>query len=82
MKILKFVGLIFLLSLWAKIFMWTVSYMTNPPSQGIQRAGELIAEASVPWWLPVLVALASIGGILGAGLVVVFLLRLIAEDAA
>jgi len=81
MRILYTIGTLLSLVFVAKFLWWAVSYTANPTPQGIERASVLIAEAVVPWWLPVLEALAAIGGIIGAILVMVFLLRLIAEDA-
>jgi len=79
MRVLYAIGTLFSLVFVAKLLWWVVSYAANPTPQGIERAGTLIAEAAIPWWLPALVTLASIGGIVGAVLVIVFLLRLKAE---
>jgi len=81
MRIMYTIGALFGLVFVAKLFFWAVSYSANPTPQGIERAGALIAEAVVPWWLPVVEALACIGGIVGAVLVLVFMWRLLVEDA-
>jgi hypothetical protein len=82
-RILYAIGRLFWLAFVTELLWWVVSYTVNPTPQGIERAGTLIAEAAVPWWLPVLEVLAVIGGggIVSAVLVMVFLRRLIDEDA-
>lgn len=74
MKILKFVlGIPLLIGL----VIWFLTVLTNPTSPQVsQQAGELIAQAAVPWWLPVIQFLVGIPGIVGGVLVVAFLIYL------
>ena len=79
MRILRAIGTLLSLYFMVRLSLWVVSYAANPTPQGIERAGTLIAEAAVPWWLPALEALAPIGGGILAVLVLFFLSRMIAQ---
>jgi len=63
------------------IVVWLVQSLTNPTSpEVIEKAGELIAQAAIPWWIPVLQFIVSIP-ILGGTLGVVFLFLLARENS-
>jgi hypothetical protein len=53
---------------------WAFSYSLNPSPEKIEQAGELIAQAAIPWWVSVIQFLASAPfGILGTILILVLL---------
>jgi len=71
---------VFTLPFLLKLLSWTFVSTTNPSSESIEKGGELIAEAAVPWWIGVIEWLSSLQGI-GAILIVgfIFFLRWIGE---
>ena len=53
---------------------WAFSYLINPSPEKIDQAGQLIAQAATPWWIPVIQFLASASlGIFGAILIIALL---------
>jgi hypothetical protein len=48
---------------------WVFSYMLNPSPDKISKAGELIAQAATPWWVPVVQFFAPLG-IIGAIIII------------
>jgi len=49
---------------------WALSYLMNPSPEKIGQAGQLIAQAATPWWVPAIQFLTSASlGILGAILI-------------
>lgn len=64
------------------IVIWILQSLANPTSpEVIERAGELMAQAAILWWIPVLQFLLSIP-IFGSILAVVFLFLLARSDSA
>jgi hypothetical protein len=53
-------------------FIWAINYVASPSPEKITKAGELIAQAAIPWWLPVINFLAPLG-IIGFILIIVLL---------
>jgi hypothetical protein len=33
---------------------WGLSYLLNPSPEKIGRAGEIIVQAAIPWWVPII----------------------------
>lgn len=68
-------GIPFLIS----VATWIVASLSNPTSgQVIEKGGELIAQAAIPWWIPVLQFLSGIP-LVGAILAVIFLIILVSR---
>lgn len=45
-----------------------ISTAINPTPDKIEKAGEILAEAATPWWIPVFEVLATIlGGLVAVG---------------
>lgn len=57
---------------------WVLSYAANPSPEKISQAGQLIAQAAIPWWIPIIQFLATLG-ILGA-IGIIVLLSLVARN--
>lgn len=57
---------------------WAFSYVLNPSTEKISEAGELIAQAAVPWWIPVIQFFAPLG-VIGA-IVILALLYFVAVN--
>ncbi len=56
------------------IFVWAINYLINPTPEKVDQAGQLITQAAIPWWIPVLQFLASASlGVLGVVLIVTLL---------
>lgn len=51
---------------------WTFSYALNPSPEKVGKAGELIAQAAIPWWIPVIQFFAPLG-IMGVIVILVLL---------
>jgi len=51
---------------------WAFSYMLNPSPEKISKAGELIAQAAIPLWVPVIQFFAPLG-MIGAIVILVLL---------
>jgi hypothetical protein len=66
------IGSIFALISIIGVFIWAFSYQINPTPEKIDQAGQLIAQAAIPWWVSVIQFLASLG-IIGAILILIFL---------
>lgn len=64
--------LIFGLPILIKIAWWGLTYNHNTIEDNTKTAGNLIAEAAVPWWLGIFEWLAKIGGTIGALLIIAF----------
>jgi hypothetical protein len=77
---MKTIGLILSIPLLAQIAVWGCSTSLNPSPENIAQAGELMAQAVVPWWLPIINFLAS-WGTFGAILVVILLFLLVKSGA-
>lgn len=50
----QLVALIFGLLLIAKSIVWMLGSVINPSPEAIEKGGELIADAAVPWWIGVM----------------------------
>jgi hypothetical protein len=57
----KFFGFIFGIPLVISMIVWAFSTMANPSADNIAKAGNLIAQAAIPWWIPVIIWLAPLG---------------------
>lgn len=70
----------FLMSLPTLVSMaiWAMDYIINPAAEKISLACDLIAQAAVPWWIPVIQFLLPLG-ILG-GVATLVLLYLVANQ--
>jgi hypothetical protein len=57
---------------------WALSYVANPSPEKIDQSGQIIAQAAIPWWIPVIQWLLPFGilGIIG----IIVLLRLVLKD--
>jgi hypothetical protein len=69
---LKIIAFIFSVPTIIGTAVWSLSYLINPSPEKIGQAGQLIAQAAIPWWVPVIQFLAPLG-ILGAILILVLL---------
>ena len=67
---MKMILIIFAIS---PIAWWMLNYTLNPSPEKISKAGELIAQAATPWWIPVVQFFAPLG-IVGAIVIVGLLL--------
>lgn len=78
---MKFIAWLFGIPLLIGIAAWIIQSLANPSSpQVIEKVGELIAQAAIPWWVPVLqfiVGIPIVGGTLG----VAFLFLLARENS-
>lgn len=69
--------LVFTLPLFIQILGWATCSVTNPASTNMTKAGELIGQAAIPWWIGILTWLSQGGGIISAILIILFILFLI-----
>jgi hypothetical protein len=53
---------------------WALSYSVNPSPDKIDQAGQLIAQAAIPWWVSVIQFLAPLGFIGAIGILVLLFL--------
>jgi hypothetical protein len=70
----KFIGSIFTTLTLLQIGIWGVSYVLNPSPAAIDQAGQIIAQAAIPWWMSVIQFLAPLGIIGSIGVVVLLVL--------
>jgi len=68
----KRIATIFSIPIIAGMIVWVFSYAVNPSPDKIDQAGQLIAQAAIPWWVSVIQFLAALGT-LGAIGIIVFL---------
>jgi hypothetical protein len=68
------IGKIFSLIAGASFIIWAISYIASPSPEKIADAGQLIAQAAIPWWMPVIQFLAPLGIIGGICIIVVLFL--------
>jgi hypothetical protein len=66
-----FVFIFFGLPLLIKFFFF-INSMNNPGPENIEKGIEIIAETSIPWWIGIMNWLASIPGMAGAILIILF----------
>jgi hypothetical protein len=58
---------------------WAIQCISNPGStQTIQKAGDLIAQAAVPWWIPILQFLTSVP-VVGGIAAIIFLIFFVSK---
>lgn len=70
---MKALSLILGIPLLISVFVWIISAIANSISpQVIEKGGELIGQAAIPWWISVIQFLVSIP-IIGAILTLVFI---------
>lgn len=75
---MKIIGAIFSIPIVAGMIIWALSYVVNPSPDKISQAGQLIAQAAIPWWVPVIQFLATMGTFGAIGIIV--LLFLVAKN--
>jgi len=66
------IAAIFSIPIIVGMIVWVLSYAVNPSPEKINQAGQLIAQAAIPWWVSVIQFLAPLGA-LGAIGIIVFL---------
>ena len=69
---MKRIAAIFSIPIIVGTIVWVLSYAVNPSPDKIEQAGQLIAQAAIPWWVSVIQFLAALGT-LGAIGIIVFL---------
>jgi hypothetical protein len=79
--IVLIIFLLFTVPLLFQTVIWSVSSVVNPSPENIQKGGELIAEAAVPWWVGIMEWMAGLGGTVAAVLIIgfIFFLKWIGE---
>lgn len=55
---------------------WVLKVMANPTPANFDQVGTLIAQAAIPWWIPVIEFLAKVGNVIGGIAIAVFLFLL------
>ena len=48
---------------------WVLSYAVNPSLDKIEQAGQMIAQAAIPWWVSVIQFLAPLGALGAIGII-------------
>jgi hypothetical protein len=73
----QFLSFIFSLPLLVHIATWAFGAVLNPSPEKIGQAGQLIAQAAIPWWISVIQFLASLGliGVIGIIIILIFVAR-------
>lgn len=75
------VFIFFILPILIKILFFTMESFLNPGQENIEKGAELIAEASIPWWIELIQWFAELPGSIGAFLIIglIFFLMWIGE---
>ncbi len=74
---MKVIAFIFSIPTIVGMAIWSFGYLINPSPEKVSQAGQLIAQAAVPWWIPVIQFLAPLG--IGGAILILVLLYFVAK---
>ena len=70
------VFIVFVLPLFIKILFFSMESFLNPGQENVEKGVELIAEASIPWWIELIQWFAELPESIGAFLIIGLILFL------
>jgi len=77
---MKIIGVIFGYIALFSFVIWVLKVVANPTPANLDQIDILIAQAAIPWWIPIIEFLAKVGNAIGGIAIAVFLFLLVKSN--